>query len=153
MLKISLKLKIEQEIKTAMLQKNKDRLRALRAIKSLILLSETEKGFFGELDSETETKLLSKAAKQRRDSLTIFQVQNRPDLVAVEQGELQVIEEFLPKPLTNIELQAAVGDIIKELGASSPQDMGRVMGVASKVLSGKVDGKNLAEVVKELLSK
>ncbi|NQW26672.1 MAG: GatB/YqeY domain-containing protein [Flammeovirgaceae bacterium] len=150
---MSLKLKIEQEIKTAMLQKNKDRLRALRAIKSLILLSETEKGFFGELDSETETKLLSKAAKQRRDSLTIFQVQNRPDLVAVEQGELQVIEEFLPKPLTNIELQAAVGDIIKELGASSPQDMGRVMGVASKVLSGKVDGKNLAEVVKELLSK
>jgi uncharacterized protein len=143
---MSLKLKIEQEIKTAMLQKNKDRLRALRAIKSLILLSETEKGFFGELDSETETKLLSKAAKQRRDSLTIFQVQNRPDLVAVEQGELQVIEEFLPK-------QAAVGDIIKELGASSPQDMGRVMGVASKVLSGKVDGKNLAEVVKELLSK
>ena len=86
---MSLKLKIEQEIKTAMLQKNKDRLRALRAIKSLILLSETEKGFFGELDSETETKLLSKAAKQRRDSLTIFQVQNRPDLVAVEQGELQ----------------------------------------------------------------
>ena len=150
---MSLKLKIEQEIKSAMLQKNKDRLRALRAIKSLILLSETEKGFFGELDSETETKLLSKAAKQRRDSLTIFQVQNRPDLVAVEQGELQVIEEFLPKPLTNIELQAAVGDIIKELGASSPQDMGRVMGVASKVLSGKVDGKNLAEVVKELLSK
>jgi uncharacterized protein len=150
---MSLKLKIEQEIKTDMLQKNKDRLRALRAIKSLILLSETEKGFFGELDSETETKLLSKAAKQRRDSLTIFQVQNRPDLVAVEQGELQVIEEFLPKPLTNIELQAAVGDIIKELGASSPQDMGRVMGVASKVLSGKVDGKNLAEVVKELLSK
>ena len=150
---MSLKLKIEQEIKTAMLQKNKDRLRALRAIKSLILLSETEKGFFGELDSETETKLLSKAAKQRRDSLTIFQVQNRPDLVAVEQGELQVIEEFLPKPLTNIELQAAVGDIIKELGASSPQDMGRVMGVASKVLSGKVDGKNLADVVKELLSK
>ena len=150
---MSLKLKIEQEIKTAMLQKNKDRLRALRAIKSLILLSETEKGFFGELDSETETKLLSKAAKQRRDSLTIFQVQNRPDLVAVKQGELQVIEEFLPKPLTNIELQAAVGDIIKELGASSPQDMGRVMGVASKVLSGKVDGKNLAEVVKELLSK
>ena len=71
----------------------------------------------------------------------------------MEQGELQVIEEFLPKPLTNIELQAAVGDIIKELGASSPQDMGRVMGVASKVLSGKVDGKNLAEVVKELLSK
>ena len=150
---MSFKLKIEQEIKTAMLQKNKDRLRALRAIKSLILLSETEKGFFGELDSETETKLLSKAAKQRRDSLTIFQVQNRPDLVAVEQGELQVIEEFLPKPLTNIELQAAVGDIIKELGASSPQDMGRVMGVASKVLSGKVDGKNLADVVKELLSK
>ena len=148
---MSLKLKIEEEIKTAMLQKNKDRLRALRAIKSMILIAETEKGAATVLSEESEVKILSRAAKQRRDSLTVYQDQGRKDLAEIERDELQVIETFLPQQLNAEELETAVREIIERIGAISPKDMGKVMGMASKELSGKVDGKALSSLVKVLL--
>ena len=148
---MSLKLRIEQEIKTAMLQKNKDRLRALRAIKSMILIAETEKGAANALNKEAEIKILSRAAKQRRDSLKVYQDQERKDLADIERDELKVIEDFLPRQLNADELETVVRDIIKNLGATSPKDMGKVMGRASRELSGKVDGKVLATLVKTLL--
>ena len=148
---MSLKLRIEQEIKTAMLQKNKDRLRALRAIKSMILIAETEKGAANALNEEAEIKILSRAAKQRRDSLKVYQDQGRKDLADIERDELQVIEDFLPRQLSADELETVVRDIIRNLGATSPKDMGKVMGRASRELSGKVDGKVLARLVKTLL--
>ena len=148
---MSLKLRIEQEIKTAMLQKNRDRLRALRAIKSMILIAETEKGAANALNEEAEIKILSRAAKQRRDSLKVYQDQERKDLADIERDELKVIEDFLPRQLNADELETVVRDIIKNLGATSPKDMGKVMGRASRELSGKVDGKVLARLVKTLL--
>lgn len=148
---MSLKLRIEQEIKTAMLQKNKDRLRALRAIKSMILIAETEKGAANALNKEAEIKILSRAAKQRRDSLKVYQDQGRKDLADIERDELQVIEDFLPRQLNADELETAVRDIITNIGATSPKDIGKVMGRASRELSGKVDGKVLATLVKTLL--
>lgn len=148
---MSLKLKIEEEIKMAMLQKNKDRLRALRAIKSMILIAETEKGAATVLSEESEIKILSRAAKQRRDSLTVYQDQGRKDLAEIERDELQVIETFLPQQLNAEELETAVREIIERIGAISPKDMGKVMGMASKELSGKVDGKALSSLVKSLL--
>jgi uncharacterized protein YqeY len=148
---MSLKLKIEQEIKTAMLQKNKDRLRALRAIKAMILIAETEKGAATALSEEAEIKILSRAAKQRRDSLTVYQEQGRKDLADIERDELVVIEAFLPQQLSAEELETAVREIINKTGATSPKDMGKVMGMASQELSGKVDGKALSSLVKALL--
>ena len=148
---MSLKLRIEQEIKTAMLQKNKDRLRALRAIKSMILIAETEKGAANALNEEAEIKILSRAAKQRRDSLKVYKDQGRKDLADIERDELQVIEDFLPRQLNADELETAVRDIITNIGATSPKDIGKVMGRASRELSGKVDGKVLATLVKTLL--
>ena len=148
---MSLKLKIEQEIKTAMLQKNKDRLRALRAIKSMILIAETERGAAITLNKEAEIKILSRAAKQRRDSLKIYQDQGRKDLADIERDELQVIEAFLPRQLNQDELETAVRNIIIKIGATSPKDIGKVMGRAIRELSGKVDGKVLSTLVKTLL--
>ena len=148
---MSLKLKIEQEIKTAMLQKNKDRLRALRAIKSMILIAETEKGAAITLNKEAEIKILSRAAKQRRDSLKVYQDQGRKDLADIERDELQVIEAFLPRQLNPDELETAVRSIIIKIGATSPKDIGKVMGRASRELSGRVDGKVLSTLVKSLL--
>ena len=148
---MSLKLKIEQEIKTAMLKKNKDRLRALRAIKSMILIAETEKGAATTLNEEAEIKILSRAAKQRRDSLKVYQDQGRKDLADIERDELQVIEAFLPRQLNQDELETAVRSIIIKIGATSPKDIGKVMGRASRELSGRVDGKVLSTLVKTLL--
>ena len=149
---MSLKSTIEQEIKSAMLAKDKDRLRALRSIKSLILLAETEKGGGEGLTADTEMKLLTKAAKQRKDSLEIYLQQNREDLAAVEEVELKIIEEFLPKQLTEQELEAEVKRIIEQMGASGMQDMGKVMGAATKELAGKSDGKAISTMVKQLLA-
>ena len=149
---MSLKSKIEQEIKQAMLQKQKDRLRALRAIKSAILLAETEKGGTGDLSEDTEMKLLQKAAKQRKDSLQVYQEQNRSDLAEVEQQELVVIEEFLPKQMSEEEVEAAVRTTIAEIGASGPGDMGKVMGAATKRLAGKADGKLISSLAKKILT-
>ena len=149
---MALKQKIEGEIKSAMIAKDKVRLTALRAIKSLILLEETKEGFSGELSADDEMKLLTKSAKQRKDSAEIYEKQNRPDLLAVELEELAVIQEFLPKALTEAELVQAIQAIIASSGATGPKDMGKVMGLASKELAGKADGKAISEQVKTLLS-
>ncbi|WP_421874918.1 GatB/YqeY domain-containing protein [Marinoscillum sp.] len=149
---MSLKSKIEAEIKQAMLNKQKERLTPLRAIKSLILLAETEKGGGDGLSEDAELKLLTKAAKQRKDSLEIFKEQGRDDLAAKEQSELDVIEEFLPKQLSEAELEAELKSIISQVGASGPQDMGKVMGAATKNLAGRADGKAISIKVKELLN-
>ncbi|WP_416867970.1 MAG: GatB/YqeY domain-containing protein [Imperialibacter sp.] len=150
---MSLKTQIDGDIKQAMLSKNSERLRALRAIKSLILLAESEKGAKAELDQAAEMAILTKAAKQRKDSLAIFEEQNRPDLAEKEQAELDVINEFLPKQLSEEEVKSEVAKIITQVGASIPQDMGKVMGAATKALAGKADGKMISTLVKELLSK
>jgi uncharacterized protein YqeY len=150
---MALKQRIETEIKSAMIAKDKVRLTALRAIKSLILLEETKEGYSGTLSEEEELKLLTKAAKQRKDSAEIYEKQNRADLLEVELAELAVIQEFLPKALSESELIQAIQTIIDTSGASGPKDMGKVMGLASKELAGKADGKAIAEQVKALLSK
>jgi uncharacterized protein YqeY len=149
---MSLKTDIEAQIKQAMLKKEKTRLTALRAIKALILLAETEKGAKEELTKELELKLLTKAAKQRKDSFQIYKEQSREDLAEVESAELIVIEEFLPKQLTDDEVMAEVKEIIEETGASGPQDMGKVMGMATKKLSGKADGKLISQLARQLLN-
>jgi uncharacterized protein len=149
---MALKQKIEGEIKSAMIAKDKVRLTALRAIKSLILLEETKEGFSGELSADEEMKLLTKSAKQRRDSAEIYEKQNRPDLLEVELAELAVIQEFLPKALSEAELVQAIQAIIASCGATGPKDMGKVMGLASKELAGKADGKAISEQVKILLA-
>ncbi|GAB2621256.1 GatB/YqeY domain-containing protein [Belliella aquatica] len=149
---MSLKQSVESEIKKAMLAKDKDRLRALRAIKSLIMLEETKGGAAETLSEEDELKLLTKAAKQRRDSADIYQQQNREDLLAVELAELEIISEFLPKQLSEEELEVELKKIIAESGAEGPKDMGKVMGLASKALAGKADGKAISIKVKSLLA-
>ncbi|MFN3998671.1 GatB/YqeY domain-containing protein [Algoriphagus sp.] len=149
---MALKQKVEGEIKSAMIAKDKVRLTALRAIKSMILLEETKGGFSGELSEEDEMKLLTKAAKQRKDSADIYQQQNRPDLLEVELAELAVIQEFLPKALTDDELTLAIQEIINVTGAVSAKEMGKVIGAANKQLAGKADGKAIADKVKALLN-
>ena len=150
---MSLKLTIENGIKDAMRAKDADRLRALRAIKSMILLEETSGSSSDGLSADAEMKILMKAAKQRRDSLEVYVAQNRPDLAEKEQVELAIIEEFLPKQLSDAELTAKITEIIASVGATSPADMGKVMGVASKQLAGLADGKAISAKVSELLKK
>lgn len=148
---MSLKQNVETEIKKAMLAKDKDRLRALRGIKSLIMLEETKGGSTGLLTEDEEMKILTKAAKQRRDSADIYLQQNREDLSSVELAELDIINEFLPKQLSEEEIEAELTRIIAETGAQGPKDMGKVMGVATKSLAGKADGKVISQKVKALL--
>ncbi len=150
---MSLKLTIESGIKDAMRAKDADRLRALRAIKSLILLEETSGSVAGELSADAEMKILMKAAKQRKDSLEVYVAQNRPDLAEKEQVELTIIEEFLPKQLSDEELTVKLQEIIASVGATSPADMGKVMGAATKQLAGLADGKAISAKVGELLKK
>ena len=149
---MSLKKQIESDIKQAMLAKDKDKLRALRAIKSLILLAETEKGGSDGISEQQEIQILTKAAKQRKDSLEVYETQGRDDLAEVERAELAIIETFLPKQLTEEELRAELEKIIADTGASSPKEMGKVMGVATKALAGKADGKLISTIVKQLLT-
>lgn len=149
---MGLKSKIEEGIKKAMLARDQDSLRALRGIKSMILLAETEKGAKEELTEDAEIKLLSKAAKQRRDSAEIFGKENRTDLQENELKELAIIEAFLPKQLSDDELVAFLKEIIEKVGAKSAAEIGKVMGVASKELAGKADGKKISELAKSLLS-
>ena len=150
---MSLEQKIMSELKTAMLAKDEKGLRSLRAIKAAILLAKTSEGAGGELKEDDEVKLLQKLVKQRKDSLEIYQQQNRVDLAQKEQEEIEVIEKFLPKQLSADELKSELSAVISEVGASSPADMGKVMGVATKKLAGKADGKTISTLVKELLSK
>ena len=148
---MSLKETIDSDIKQAMLAKRKDELTALRGIKSMILLAETEKGAGDNLSDDVEMKLLVKAAKQRKDSAEIYNNEGRQDLADIENLEYEVISRYLPKALSEDELKAEVAEIIKSVGATSPADMGKVMGVASKKLAGRADGKSIATMVKSLL--
>lgn len=150
---MSLEEKVMGGMKDAMKAKDEALLRGLRAIKAEIIKAKTEPGANGQITEEQEQKLLQKLVKQRKDSLDIYQQQNRADLAQKETEEIAVIEQFLPKQLTQEELDAAVASIIAETGASSAADMGKVMGVASKQLAGKADGKAIAAAVKALLSK
>ena len=150
---MGLEQKIMSELKTAMLAKDEAGLRSLRAIKAAILLVKTAEGSGGELKEEDEIKLLQKLVKQRKDSLEIFQQQNRTDLAKKEEEEIAVIEKFLPKQLSAGELKEALAKIIADVGASSPADLGKVMGMASKQFAGKADGKTISALVKELLTK
>lgn len=149
---MSLKQKIDDDIRKAMLAKNKEELEALRSIKSLILLAETEKGSTGEITSEGESKLLMRAAKQRKESAEIFQQQGRNDLADRERFQLEIISRYLPLQLTEDTLRAGLQQIIGEVGAKGPQDMGKVMGVATKRFAGQADGKVISELVKKLLN-
>lgn len=149
---MSLKQQIDADIKQAMLARETDRLRALRAIKSMILLEETKEGAGADgLKPEDELKLLTKAVKQRKDSADIFRQQNRADLLATEEAEIAVIEKYLPKQLTEDELKAKIQEIIARVGAKAPSDMGKVMGVATKELAGLAEGKTVSVMVKSLL--
>ena len=150
---MSLEQKIMGELKTAMLAKDEKALRSLRAIKAAILLAKTSEGAGGELKEDGELKLLQKLVKQRKDSLEIYQQQNRADLAQKEQEEIEIIEKFLPKQLSAEELRSEIASIISEVGATSPADMGKVMGFATKKLGGKADGKTISALVKELLSR
>lgn len=150
---MSLKTNIDNGIKDAMRAKDQDRLRTLRAIKAMILIEETSgTNTGGDLSADVEMKLLTKAAKQRRDSLEIFTSQGREDLARVEQSELTIIEEFLPKQLSEDELRTKLEEIKTRVGASAPSDMGKMMGVATKELAGLADGKVVSAMVKTLLS-
>jgi uncharacterized protein YqeY len=149
---MSLEEKVMGEMKDAMRAKDEAALRTLRAIKAAILIEKTAEGATGEVTEATEVKILQKMAKQRRDSLDIFVQQNREDLAAKEREELAILERFLPKQMSMEELQAELKAIIAQVGATSAADMGKVMGVASKQLAGKVDGKAINEQVKALLS-
>ena len=149
---MSLKDTINSDIKQAMLAKRKDELTALRSIKSMILLAETEKGATGELSEEAELKLLSKAAKQRKESAEIYSKEGRQDLADEENIEYDVIARYLPEAMSEDEVKRELNEIIAELGASSPADMGKVMGIATKKFAGKADGKMIASIVRELLS-
>jgi len=141
------------DLKTAMLAKDEKSVRSLRAIKAAIILAKTSEGAGGEIKAEDEIKLLQKLVKSRKDSLEIFQQQNRADLAKKESEEIEVIEKFLPQQLSAGELKEIITKIITETGASSPADMGKVMGAATKQLAGKADGKTISGLVKELLTK
>jgi uncharacterized protein YqeY len=150
---MGLEQKVMTELKTAMLAKDEAGLRSLRAIKAAILLAKTAEGSGGELKEEDEVKLLQKLVKQRKDSLEIFEQQNRHDLAQKEQEEIAVIEKFLPKQLSAEELKESLTKIIADVGATSPADLGKVMGIATKQFAGKADGKTISSLVKELLTK
>lgn len=150
---MSLEQKIMPELKAAMLAKDEKTMRSLRAIKAAIIVAKTAEGAHGELKEEDEVKLLQKLVKQRKDSLEIFSKQNRPELAAKEQEEIEVIERFLPRQLTTDELKDEISKIIAESGATSPAEMGKVIGLANRKLAGRAEGKTISVVVKELLSK
>jgi uncharacterized protein YqeY len=149
---MSLKQQIDNDIKSAMLAKKKEELEALRSIKSMILLAETDKGSAGQLAPDVEGKILMKAAKQRKESADIFLEQSRKDLADRELFQLEVISRYLPKQLSEEELTTELKGLMDEVGAKGPQDMGKVMGMASKKLAGKADGKMISEIVKKLLN-
>jgi uncharacterized protein YqeY len=142
---------VDQDIKQAMLAKQADRLRGLRAIKSALLLARTEKGAAEELTEEAEIKVLQKLIKQRKESADIYKSQNREDLYDIEMEEMQVIEPYLPKQMSHEEIEAYLKDLVGRVGATSVKDMGKVMGAANKELAGKADGRTISEVVKQLL--
>ena len=150
---MSLEQKVMADLKTAMLAKDEKSLRSLRAIKSAIINAKTAEGFGGEIKEEDEIKMLQKLVKQRKDSLEIYEKQNREDLAVKEREEIEVIEKFLPAQMSEEALREIINKIVAETGAHSPADMGKVMGAANKQLAGKADGKAIAAIVKKLLAK
>ena len=149
---MALEQKIMADLKTAMLAKDEAALRGLRAIKAAIIIAKTSEGAGGVLKEEDEVKMLQKLIKQRKDSLEIYQQQNRADLAQKEQEEIAVIEKFLPQQLDGAALRSIIAKIIADTGASSPADIGKVMGAATKTLAGQADGKTINAVARELLS-
>ncbi len=149
---MSLLQQINDDLKTAMKAKDEARLRGVRAIRSAILLAQTEKGGHKDLSDEDIMKLLQKLVKQRKDSLAIYEQQGRGDLAQQEQEEIDVLSSYLPKAMSEDELRAAVQAIITGAGATSMKDMGRVMGMANQQLAGKADGSAIAALVKQLLN-
>ncbi|MGL4347494.1 MAG: GatB/YqeY domain-containing protein [Chitinophagaceae bacterium] len=143
---------VMNDLKKAMLEKQEASLRALRAIKAAILLTKTSEVAKDDISGEDEIKILQKLVKQRKDSLAIYEQQNRPDLAQKEKEELFVIEQFLPEQLSNSEIETEVKNIIEKIGAKTISDLGKVMGLATKELAGKADGKKISELVKKLLS-
>ncbi len=150
---MSLEQTIMADLKVAMRTKDEKALRSLRAVKAAIILAKTAEGAGGEISTEEETKILQKLVKQRKDSLEIFQQQNRADLAQKEQEEIEIIEKFLPQQLSADALKDALTKIIAETGAASVADMGKVMGVATKQLDGQADGKAINAMARELLTK
>lgn len=144
--------KIQAEIKAAMLAKNSVRLAALRGVKAAILLAKTAEGASGDLSDGDILKIIQKLVKQRKESAAIYTEQNRPDLAEAELAEVQELEGFLPKALTEEEVEAKVREVIAQVGASSMADMGKVMGVATKQLAGQADGRAISAAVKKCLS-
>jgi uncharacterized protein YqeY len=149
---MSLETDVMSLLKDAMKNKDEALLRGLRAIKAEIIKAKTEPGANGEISAEVELKLLQKLVKQRKDSLTIYEQQNRADLAATEAAEIAIIEKFLPAQMSEEEVKAAVQAIITQVGAAGPQDLGKVMGMATKQLAGKADGKVISAIAKNLLS-
>lgn len=148
---MSLKTQIDADIKAAMLARDSAKLLALRDIKKVILIEETKPGALA-LTEADEMRILQKAVKQRRDSAEIYKTQNRPELLEKELAEIAIIETYLPAAMTPEELKSIIQGIISKVGASSPADMGKVMGVASKELAGKAEGRAISEMVKTLLA-
>mgnify|MGYP000967293061 CR=1 FL=1 len=149
---MSLQTKVMEALKEAMKAKDTVALESLRAIKSAILLAKTEAGAAEELSEADELKLLQKLVKQRKDSAALYTQQGRNDLAEPELAQMVVIEKFLPAQLSEAEVETALRGIINQVGANTPKDMGKVMGVATKQLAGKADGKLISEIVKRLLS-
>lgn len=149
---MSLELTVNENMKKAMLAKDEVGLRALRAIKAAVLLAKTAEGATATLSEDTEIKLLQKLVKQRKDSLEIFERQNRMDLAQKEKEELEVIERFLPKQMNEDEIKTVVAEIVKQTGVTNMSGLGQVMGIATKQLAGKADGKVISAIVKELLA-
>jgi uncharacterized protein YqeY len=150
---MSLEQKVMDGMKEAMKARNEASLRSFRAIKAEIIKAKTEPGAGGEINADTEFKLLQKMVKQRKDALDIYKQQNRKDLAQIEQEELDIISKFLPAQMSEEDLKKELQQIITETGASSPVDMGKVMGIATKKLAGKAEGKAISATVKELLAK
>lgn len=148
---MTLEEKIMQDLKEAMKAKDEAALRGIRAIKSAILIAKTD-GSGSVIDEAREIQMLQKLVKQRKESLEIYEKQNREDLAAVEREEIAIIERYLPKQMDTAELTAALKAIVAEVGATSAKDMGKVMGMASKQFAGKADGKLISEIVKQLLN-
>ena len=149
---MSLEEKVMADLKTAMLAKDEKSLRSLRAIKAALINLKTSESFGGQVKEEDEIKLLQKLVKQRKESLEIYEKQQRSDLAEKEKEEIDVIEKFLPKQMSHEELKEVIAGIVKQTGASSQADMGKVMGMANKQLAGKADGKTIAAIVKEILA-
>lgn len=145
--------KVSEDIKTAMMARDKVTLEALRGIKKEFLEAKTAKGGDGNLSDEVALKILQKMVKQRKETAEIYKEQNRPELADNELAEAAVIEKYLPAQMSDAELEAAVAAIIAQVGATGPQDMGKVMGVASKQLAGKTEGRLISDKVKILLAK